>query len=138
MGRDKYHFDVKEALEKDGWTITHDPFYLKFGRQEFYIDLGAERLIAAEKGTTKIAVEIKTFSSLTFITAFYEAIGQYLTYEEVLKATQEERSLFLAVPFDIYQAQMEEPIIEMVLKNKYVCLVIYNPDLKTIVKWIQS
>lgn len=29
MAKDKIHYLVKEALEKGGWKITHDPYYLK-------------------------------------------------------------------------------------------------------------
>jgi len=58
------------------------------------IDLGAERLIAAERGTEKIAVEIKTFGSLSFINALYEAIGKYIIYRNVLKLIQPERKLY--------------------------------------------
>ena len=56
--RDLYHDAVKNALVKDGWTITHDPFIVEIEGDRLYIDLGAERVIAAEKGTRKIAVEI--------------------------------------------------------------------------------
>jgi len=59
--RDKFHGAVKKALEKDGWTITDDPLSLRFSGIDFFIDLGAERLIAAERGQEKIAVEIKSF-----------------------------------------------------------------------------
>lgn len=31
MAKDIYHEAVREALIKDGWTITHDPFILKGG-----------------------------------------------------------------------------------------------------------
>ena len=47
--RDKLH-DVKNALIKDGWTITHDPYHLKYGEHDLFVDIGAERMIAAEKG----------------------------------------------------------------------------------------
>jgi hypothetical protein len=47
--RDKYHDTVKQVLIKDRWTITHDPFMLRAGLRDLYIDLGAERLLAAEK-----------------------------------------------------------------------------------------
>ncbi|MGK7918680.1 MAG: element excision factor XisH family protein [Trichodesmium sp.] len=54
--RDYYHNTVKSALQKDGWTITHDPYRLKLARgKNLFVDLGAERLIAAEKGLEKIA-----------------------------------------------------------------------------------
>lgn len=58
---DTYHEAVKSALIKDGWTITHDPLRLAVGPRGVYIDLGAERLLAAERGTEMIAVEVKSF-----------------------------------------------------------------------------
>ena len=61
--RDIYHNTVKIALQKDGWTITHDPFPLQIGNKRLSVDLGAERLISAEKGTAKIVVEVKSFVS---------------------------------------------------------------------------
>ncbi|MBJ7900277.1 MAG: hypothetical protein GC158_16630, partial [Cyanobacteria bacterium RI_101] len=33
--RDATHSIVKHALEKEGWRITHDPYYLKVGGIEF-------------------------------------------------------------------------------------------------------
>jgi hypothetical protein len=31
MAKDIYHENVKNALIKEGWTITHDPYSLKIG-----------------------------------------------------------------------------------------------------------
>jgi len=28
--KDKFHLAARHALEKDGWTITHDPYVLNF------------------------------------------------------------------------------------------------------------
>lgn len=47
--RDIYHNSVRNALEKDNWQITKDPFIIQWGTRDLYIDLGAEKLIAAEK-----------------------------------------------------------------------------------------
>lgn len=58
---DRCHETVRRALTKDGWTITDDPLTLEFGERKLYADFGAERLLGAERGTKKIAVEIKTF-----------------------------------------------------------------------------
>ena len=61
--KDIFHDCVKHALIKDGWTITHDPLRIRVARgKNLFVDLGAERLLAAEKGTEKIAVEIKSFT----------------------------------------------------------------------------
>ena len=59
--KDKYHEEFKEALLKDGWKITDDPFVIKLKGTRYDIDLGAEKVIAAQKGNEKIAVEIKSF-----------------------------------------------------------------------------
>ena len=67
MARDKFHEEVKSALQDEGWSITADPLYLKVGRIPIHIDLGAEKLIAAEKEGEKIAVEVKTFGIASFI-----------------------------------------------------------------------
>ena len=58
--RDRYHYEAKRALQKDGWTITHDPFALEIGEKGLAVDLGAERLINAEKGQQKNVGEVIT------------------------------------------------------------------------------
>ncbi len=98
MARDLYHQNVKNALSKDGWLITADPLSYKIGTVQIQIDLGAERMIAAERGNIKIAIEIKTFLGLSFITALYEAIGKYILYRNVIAMDEPERVLYLAVP----------------------------------------
>lgn len=59
--RDFFHDTVKRALIADGWTITHDPLPVSFELGDMYIDLGAEKILAAERGNEKIAVEVKSF-----------------------------------------------------------------------------
>jgi hypothetical protein len=79
--KDIYHAAVINALIKDGWTITHDPYTMPFGQKDVFVDLGAERLLAAEKGAERIAVEIKSFQGNSDIRDLENAIGQY---EEVI------------------------------------------------------
>ncbi|MFN4256318.1 MAG: element excision factor XisH family protein [Saprospiraceae bacterium] len=74
MAKDIFHDIVRTALENDGWTITHDPLVLvndESRRRE--IDLGAEKIIAAERGTEKIAVEAKSFLGSSFTYEFNAA-----------------------------------------------------------------
>jgi XisH protein len=66
--KDCFHQAVRKALEKEGWTITHDPLPLKVGTLRLQADLGAEKLIAAQKDNQKIAVEIKSFLRASKIT----------------------------------------------------------------------
>lgn len=80
MAKDKFHDAVRRALEKEGWIITDDPYSFSVGNVDFRIDLGAEKLIAAEKSGEKIVVEIKSFIRQSPVTALHEAVGKYDLY----------------------------------------------------------
>ncbi|HFA51038.1 MAG TPA: fatty-acid oxidation protein subunit alpha [Bacteroidetes bacterium] len=135
MAKDKYHYIVKEALIKDGWTITHDPLRLSNLTRPVEIDLGAERLIGAQRGTEYIAVEIKSFLSLSELHDFYKAIGQFSYYREAMEEVEPIRVLFLAVPSPVYEGFFMEPISQKVLKNYDIKIIVYDIENKIIVKW---
>ncbi|MGB3137098.1 MAG: element excision factor XisH family protein [Nodosilinea sp.] len=46
--RDLFHDVVKTALQKEDWQITHDPYALSTDSFDLAIDLGAEKVIAAQ------------------------------------------------------------------------------------------
>lgn len=101
--KDIFHDAVKNALIKDGWTITDDPFNLDVGGVEMAVDLGAEKLLAAKKADQKIAVEIKSFIAPSNIYELHTAVGQFIHYRIALSVKEPKRVLFLAVPDDIYK-----------------------------------
>jgi hypothetical protein len=102
--RDIYHSTVKTALEKDGWTITHDPFPLQIGKKRLSADLGAERLISADKGIQKIVVEVKSFVGQSDVKDLEQALGQYILYRQILNETKIERgSLSCSLPSNLQQ-----------------------------------
>src|SRR5262245_42208535 len=114
--REIYHDCVKNALIRDGWTITHDPLRLSWGSKDLYVDLGAERLLAAERAEQKIAVEIKSFVGDSEIDDLEKAIGQYVVYRAVLAEREPHRVLYLAVPQDVLRDIFEEPLGQLLLK----------------------
>ncbi|BAY09374.1 fdxN element excision controlling factor protein [Calothrix sp. NIES-2098] len=59
--KDKFHAVVKIALEKEQWKINDDPLRLEVGGTKFEIDLGAEQLLAAERGKEKMQLRLKHF-----------------------------------------------------------------------------
>lgn len=134
--RDIYHNQVKNALIKDGWTITNDPLRLKWGSKDMYVDLGAEKLLIAEKNQQKIAVEIKTFTSVSEINALENALGQYLLYRSVIRKTATERKLYLAIPTIVYTDIFAEPLGELLLEDYQLNLLIFDINLEEIVQWI--
>jgi hypothetical protein len=59
--KDIYHDAVKAALIKDGWTITADPYPIKYEEIKLFADLAGEKTISASREEQQIVVEIKSF-----------------------------------------------------------------------------
>jgi hypothetical protein len=138
MAKDLFRNTVKTALQKDDWNITHDPYQLRYGMVDVYIDLAAEEAIAAEKGGKKIAVEIKSFAGGSTISEFHTALGQFLNYRIALEVSNEpERILYLAVPIDTYQMFLKFEPAKTVIERYEVRLIIYNPNNEVIDRWIE-
>ncbi len=135
--KDIYHDTVKNALIKDGWTITHDPLKLQLGRRKLFVDLGAEKLIGAVKDSEEIAVEIKSFISNSEMADLENALGQYVLYENVMKVVEPERKLFLAVADNVFESVFEDEIGQLLLKNEGLRVCVFNPETEEIVKWIK-
>lgn len=93
--RDLFHDAVKRGLQKEQWTISQDPMELEWDNVKVKIDLTAERLIAAERGEEKIAVEIKSFIGTSAISDFHTALGQFLNYRIMLEENDPQRYLYL-------------------------------------------
>ena len=134
--RDIYHDCVKNALIKDGWTITHDPLTLSLGFKDVYVDLGAENPLAAEKDGIKIAVEIKSFRSQSDMRDFENAIGQYVFYRSALSRVEPDRKLYLAISEIAYRNTFFEPIVIPTLEDLKPLLLIFNIEKEEIIKWI--
>jgi len=134
--RDIYHEAVKTALTKDGWTITHDPFRLVYGTRRLYADLGAERLVAAERANRKIVVEIKSFIGASDVQDLQEAYGAYQMYRTVLADANPERELFLAVPREAYKGILGEPLGQLMVTTGDIRLVVFDPEREVIERWI--
>ncbi len=136
MARDKYHFHVREALEKEGWIITHDPYFIRLGKRKAFIDLGAE-IIGAELGNEKIAVEIKTFAGASEVDEFEDALGQFLLYKFALRSKEPDRILYLSMPRDFHRTLFDDFFFIKVLAEYQVRLIIYDYNLNIIEEWIK-
>lgn len=136
MARDIYHNNVRDALIKDGWTITHDPFQVQYGDADLSIDLGAEKVIAAEKGELKIAVEVKSFVAKSLIYEFHEVLGQYLNYRRILRLThQEDRQVILAVPSEAYDRLFRKEFVQITLEEEGVQYFVFDTSKNEILLW---
>lgn len=134
--RDVFHDAVKNALIKDDWMITDDPLKLDFGFTNAFVDLGAEKLLAAQKGKEKIAVEIKSFVGSSELYEFHTALGQFLNYQAVLKRDEPDRDLFLAVPKETYETFFKHDLIDDIINAHSLRIIVYNPNQEVIEQWI--
>lgn len=135
--RDKIHYAVRTALESDGWLITHDPLRITTGGTVFKMDLGAERMLAAEKGGERIAVEVKSFLQPSIVYAFYEAFGQYILYRDAIRDEGIRREVYLAVSDIAYYRIVEIPFLEERLKEYDIKVIVVNLEKEIIERWIK-
>lgn len=136
MAKDLFHDAVRHGLEKNQWIVTDDPLELDWEEITVKIDLAAERLIAAERGNEKIAVEIKSFIGTSAISDFHTALGQFLNYRIMLEVNEPDRLLYLAVPFETYQTFFQSRFAQVAIERYKLKLIVYDPFKEEIVQWI--
>jgi len=139
LAKDIFHDAVRAALEKDGWTITHDPYLIKTELldEPLSADLGAEKLIAASKGKDKILVEIKSFLRESLVYEFHRAIGQVVSYQVNMEIQEPDRKIFLAIPRFAWEKMVTQPFYEAVLRRESIHCLIFDPETNSIVSWKQ-
>lgn len=144
--RDAIHNVVKQALVKDGWTITNDPYVISYGERFLFIDIAATeagvlngiqgQFIGASQGERHIAVEIKEFRGQSAITELERAIGQYVLYRLLLNQIDPQRQLYLAVGNPDYDQILSEPIGELVINQLPLNLLVVNLETIEVQTWI--
>ncbi|MEH1956428.1 XisH family protein [Nostoc sp.] len=135
--KDIYHDEVKNALIKDGWTITADPYFIKYEDAELYADLAAEKPIAAERQGQKIVVEIKSFLGKSLMYDFHSALGQYIVYRNLIQLTEPEYTLYLAIDDVVYYKFFQRKSVQAVINQNQLLLIVVNTDKQEIQQWIR-
>ncbi len=134
---DKYHYEARRALEKDGWTITHDPFILKIGTKVLSADLGAERVLLAEKEHRKIIVEVKSFIGQSEVKDLQQAVGQYMMYLRIMARHHiDDRTLYVAITEQAYRNVFEIEVGQLFLQDQFLRLIVFDPVEEVITQWI--
>ena len=133
--RDIFYDAVKVALQKDGWTITHDPLSIDLVDGQLQVDLGAERLLGAQRAGEQIAVEVKSFLAPSAVSEFHTALGQFLNYRVALKLKEPERILYRAVPLEVYESFFSRQLPQLTIHEYQLKLLVFDPEPEVIVQW---
>lgn len=133
--KDLYHDAVRNALIKDSWTITADPYVIKYEDAELYADLAAEKPIAAERSGQKVVVEIKSFSGKSTMYDFHAALGQYIVYRNFIRLTEPEYTLFLAIDDIVYRDFFQRKSVQSVVRENQLLLMVVNIEQEEILRW---
>lgn len=134
--KDIYHDCVKQALIKDGWTITDDPLSLKIGKKDIFIDLAATQILIAEKPEQKIAVEVKSFLGTSEVEDLKNALGQYILYDKILKHQSLDYILYLAIREAVFHNLFTQEIGQILIEDQTIKLIVFNSDEEVITQWI--
>ncbi|MEG4961568.1 MULTISPECIES: XisH family protein [unclassified Microcoleus] len=134
--KDIYHNEVKNALLKDGWTITADPYFIKYEDAELSADLAAEKPIAAQRQGQKIVVEIKSFVGRSLMYDFHSALGQYMVYRNLIQLTEPEYKLYLAIDDLVYKNFFQRKSIQLITNENKLLLIVVEMEKEEILQWI--
>ncbi len=141
--RDTIHNLVKQAIIKDGWEITDDPYVISYGERFLFIDLAASnfnlrtgKFIGAKKGKSKIAIEIKEFRGQSPIVDLEQALGQYVLYQLLLREIDPKREIYLAIPSYAYNEIFREPLGKLVIENLPLKLIVVELKTSEVREWI--
>lgn len=132
---DTIHNAVRNALIKDGWTITDDPYVIKYEEMIVQADLAAERTFAAERAGHKIVVEIKSFIGQSRTQDFKLALGQYNLYQGLLELTSPERKLYLAISDQTYEKYFRQKAVQAIADRFQLALLVINLKTEQVVTW---
>lgn len=133
---DIIHNAVKNALIKDGWTITADPYRIEYEEIDLFADLAAERPIAAERAGERIVVEVKSFVSRSLIQDLKIALGQYEIYLNFLELTAPERKLYLAISDQVHDDFFKLKAINVLVERLHLSLLVVNVPNEEVQRWI--
>jgi hypothetical protein len=132
---DKIKPAVVAALVKKGWTITDDPLTIEYEELYVFVDLGGERMIAAERGAERIAVEIKSFPTRSFVADLHPAVGQYAVYRTLLQQEDPGRRLYLAVTSEVDELLLRGAAVRLIFTTLKIPIFVVDMGAEEVVSW---
>lgn len=131
--KDRYHDSVKQALQRDGWTIDEEQVTLTIEKRNLWVDLQASKT----EPYLVILVEVKELAEVeSAVEALANALGKIELYRIAMVEAGLRHPLFLAVTYDAYAGILSESIGQRALERAQIPLLIFDPILEEVIKWI--
>jgi hypothetical protein len=134
--KDLIHEAVKNALVKDGWTITDDPFRIVYEDTDVYADLRIAKVADDTTLRRALVIEIKGFTGDSPLHSLENALGQYELYRIYLKNIAPEDKLYLAISATVYEEQFTRPAFAVIIEEKRLPLLVVDTAREEVVQWI--
>ena len=134
--KDFYHDSVRDALVRDGWTITHDPFTIPSSPGADFAYPGADRALAAEKGDREIVVDVMSFSENSVLRNLYQALGRYAIDHSLLGRAPRGGDLYLAVTGRVHDDIFGDPIARPALVDLGIRFMVFDPAEGLLLRWV--
>jgi hypothetical protein len=136
MADDRIKPMVVNALVKDGWTITHDPYGLQLEKDNYEVDLAAERnVVGAVKAGELVAVEIKSFLSKSILHEFGNAYGQFDMYRLLMADKEPDRRLYIGLGLDMYKTILTRASLRKMIEARRIPFLVVDLHDEVIVEW---
>ena len=135
MDRIELRVVIANALAKDGWTISHEPFLpppLVHGDIENSV---VERAILACRGGEKIALIPLEIDDSSDLDSVYEAIGGHALLRSLMTRSESDRLVYIAVSKEGASVILCRPSIMKALGDLQMPFVICDREKRRILRW---
>ena len=134
--KDQVHEAVKNALVKDGWTITDDPYRIHYIDADMYADLRVEKADGVAGLRRAFVVEIKSFVGESAVHELEVALGQYMMYRTFLKQIAPGDKLYLAISEPIHKDLFARKSFQLIVEEHQIALLVVSVTREEVVIWI--
>jgi len=132
---DKYQNIVVSALQKAGWRVDENPYYIRLDRRAVFVDLSAQRT-DEDAHQQIIILEVKGFEGRSPVHDLEEAVGQYVTYRALLEESGVNNPLYLAVPVAAFEGILNESIGQVIRRRLRVKIMVFDIGSEEIIQWL--
>lgn len=132
---DQCHEQVVRALQKAGWDVDPGMYFLRVEGVTVFADIRARQING--KPHQIVVVEVKCFpDNRSDMDELYRAIGQYVIYRNVLKATNKPGVPYLAIPLEAYSRLFTKKVVSMTIDELQIKLILVDIEREEIVRWV--